>query len=506
PQELTGKHLREIYPSTIADHHMNGIRSILDQGINLSYEIKESFPTGERWLDARMTLVKTGNGTVIGVLGISNDITERKRVEEALRESEELFKSVVHNSSDLTILADAKGIVTFVSPQCENVLGYPGDKFIGQTMPDIIYPDDVTRCRHAWEQVVQHGQELQDFEYRIVDGAGAVRWISHSAKRATVDGRVLGIQSDICNITERKLAEVALGENEERLRTILHSMQTGIIVIDAHTHTILDANQKSLDMIGGTKETVLGTVCHSYICPAELGKCPFIDITERKLAADTIALTNRKLALMNDMTYQYIQNKVTGLRGYAELSNDAKTDAERIAFIEKEKHVLADIHHLIKNTRDYQEIGLIQPRWIPVEKSIRMAVSLVSQKHGISVETALHGLELYSDPIIEKIFSKLIENAVKHGKTTRRITFSCKETPDGFILICEDDGVGISPAVKARLFDQSVGESIRFGLFFIRECLDLSGMTITETGEPGKGARFEIHIPAGMWRMKEVDA
>ena len=137
-----------------------------------------------------------------------------------------------------------------------------------------------------------------------------------------------------------------------------------------------------------------------------------------------------------------------------------------------------------------------------MEKSIRIAVSLVSQKHGISVETTLHGLELYSDPIIEKIFSKLIENAVKHGKTLTRVTFSCKETPDGFILICEDDGVGISPAVKAHLFDQSVGESIRFGLFFIRECLDLSGMTITETGEPGKGARFEITVPKGMWRMK----
>ena len=466
-----------------------------------------------------------------------------------MRESEELFKSVVHNSSDLTILADAKGIVTFVSPQCENVLGYPGDKFIGQTMPDIIYPDDVTRCRHAWEQVVQHGQELHDFEYRIVDGAGAVRWISHSAKRATVDGRVLGIQSDIRDITGRKRAEEALVENEERLRTILHSMQTGIIVIDAHTHTILDANQKSLDMIGGTKETVLGSVCHSYICPAEPGKCPitdlaqtvdnserilistqgkkipilksvisailngkevliesFIDITERKQAADTIALTNRKLALMNDMTYQYIQNKVTGLRGYVELSKDAKTDAERVSFIEKEKHVLADIHHLIKNTRDYQEIGLLQPRWIPVEQSIRVAVSLVSPKQGISVETALHGLELYFDPIIEKIFSKLIDNAVKHGNTVTRITFSCKETPDGLILICEDDGVGISPTIKASLFDRSVGEKIHFGLFFIRECLLLSGMTIAETGKPGKGARFEITVPKGMWRMAGVGA
>lgn len=225
------------------------------------------------------------------------------------------------------------------------------------------------------------------------------------------------------------------------------------------------------------------------------------DITERKQAENMLALVTRKLTLMNDVTYQYIQNKVTGLWGYAELSKDAKTEAERVSLIEKEEHTLADIHHLIKNTREYQEIGLLLPRWIPMEQSIRIAVSLVSPKPNISIETALHGLELYSDPIIEKIFANLIENVVKHGTTHTRITFSCEETPDELILICEDDGVGISPTDKACLFDRSVGQNIRFGLFFVRECLLLSGMTITETGTPGKGARFEMVVPKGQYRL-----
>jgi signal transduction histidine kinase len=71
-------------------------------------------------------------------------------------------------------------------------------------------------------------------------------------------------------------------------------------------------------------------------------------------------------------------------------------------------------------------------------------------------------------------------------------------------LICEDDGVGISPKDKARLFDRLVGENIRFGLFFVRECLVLSGMTIAETGEPGKGARFEIAVPKGAYRFNST--
>ena len=253
----------------------------------------------------------------------------------------------------------------------------------------------------------------------------------------------------------------------------------------------------------GTIRTVLWNSANILTAEGELIStiAQGVDITERKQAADTIALTARKLTLMNDVTYQFIQNKITALRGYADLSKDAKTEAERISFIETEEHVLADIHHLIKDTREYQEIGLLLPRWIPMEQSIRIAVSRVSPKEDISIDIHLHGLELYSDPLIEKIFMNLIENAVLHGKTTRRITFSCHENPEGLILICEDDGVGISPKDKARLFDRSVSEKIRFGLFFIRECLVLSGMTIAETGEPGKGARFEITVPKGAWRI-----
>jgi PAS domain S-box-containing protein len=92
---------------------------------------------------------------------------------------------------------------------------------------------------------------------------------------------------------ERKEAEDALRESEERFRTILHSMQFGIIVIDAHTHTILDANQKSLDMMGGTKETVLGSVCHRFICPAELGRCPITDLAQTIDSSERILITTR---------------------------------------------------------------------------------------------------------------------------------------------------------------------------------------------------------------------
>jgi PAS domain S-box-containing protein len=542
-QELTSKPFAGfIHPDDRAMVVENHTKRLRGDHISSRYQFRLlTSDESTKWVEMGVVMIDwEGRPASLNFL---TDITERKRAEDKLRRSEEQYRTFIETANEGILSMDASLRIMFVNQKMAEMLGYSLGEITGKVITGFMYPEDLADNDLKMKERRNGKAEMYERRFRHRDGS--VRWMLVSATPLMDNaGAFAGSFAMYTDITERKRAEETLRENEERFRTILHSMQTGIIVIDALTHTIIDVNQKSLDMIGGTKETVLGSICHSYICPAELGKCPitdlaqtidnservlistqgkkililksviptilggknvliesFIDITERKRAEDMTALANRKLTLINDVTYQFIQNKVTGLRGYAELSKDAKTETERVSFIEKEERILADIHQLIKNTKDYQEMGVNQSRWIPLEQSIRIAVSIVSPKESISIEITLHGLELYSDPLIEKIFANLIDNAVKHGKTTTRITFSCEETTDGLILICEDDGVGISPKDKARLFDRSAGENIHFGLFFVRECLSLSGMTIAETGTPGKGARFEIHVPAGMWRM-----
>ncbi len=79
-------------------------------------------------------------------------------------------------------------------------------------------------------------------------------------------------------VTERKQAEEALRESEERLKALLNANPTGIVVIDAETHEIVDANPVAVNMIGASKEQVLGRKCHKFICPAESGQCPITDL------------------------------------------------------------------------------------------------------------------------------------------------------------------------------------------------------------------------------------
>jgi CheY-like chemotaxis protein/two-component sensor histidine kinase len=225
------------------------------------------------------------------------------------------------------------------------------------------------------------------------------------------------------------------------------------------------------------------------------------EIEGHRQAEERIILANRKLTLMTDVTYQDIQNKLTALGGFTELSRDPKNETNRIGLIDKQMQILEMIHNLIKKTKDYQQMGMDPSRWIPLEETIGMQMSLQSQKHSVSLACDLRGLEIYTDPLIARVFYNLIHNALRHGGAITRISISCREDPAGLLLVCEDDGVGIPSDQKPHLFDRIAGGEGKFGLFFVREFLTLSGMTIRETGISGKGARFEITVPAGVYRF-----
>ena len=227
------------------------------------------------------------------------------------------------------------------------------------------------------------------------------------------------------------------------------------------------------------------------------------DITERKSAEEQINLGRRKLALMTDVTYQDIQNKVTALRAYVQLSKNSRSEQDRVALIDKESDLLESIHSLIKKTKDYQQMGMDQSLWIPVEKMIRHQWAQISNKNTITLDCNLPGLEIYADPIIDHVFFNLMQNALQHGKTLSRISFSSVETSEGIVIVCEDDGIGISPEEKPEIFDRVVGKG-KFGLFFVHELLTLVGMQIKETGTPGKGTRFEITVPKRLYRITGV--
>ena len=209
------------------------VENTLESGEPYALDLEIVRPDGAvRHTFARGEIDYDSNGMISGLHGTVQDITEQKLMEKSLRKSEELYKSLISNSSELIVLTDKKGITIFCSPQCEKILGYPGERFIGKIIPDIIHPDDVERCQKTWENVFYKGQDIDDFEYRIVDAEGAVRWISHSAKMVSSNDPSVGMQNTIRNITDRKIAEQVIRVSEEKFRTMLNASPDGMVLID----------------------------------------------------------------------------------------------------------------------------------------------------------------------------------------------------------------------------------------------------------------------------------
>jgi PAS domain S-box-containing protein len=228
------------------------------------------------------------------------------------------------------------------------------------------------------------------------------------------------------------------------------------------------------------------------------------DISELRKQEKALHLANQKLNLMNIVAWHDIYNKTIALRGYVELIRQYISDTNVREFLTREEEILKVIHRQITYTQDYQQIGQQPPRWYRLGNLIGKEAPRSFTGGTISITNEAENLELFADPVIEKVFLHLIDNSAKHGEKVTEIRISCVESATGCTLLYQDNGVGIPEKKRKTLFTKSFGKVDGFHLFFVYDILDISGMKIDETGEPGKGVRFEITIPKGLYRFAGV--
>jgi signal transduction histidine kinase len=223
------------------------------------------------------------------------------------------------------------------------------------------------------------------------------------------------------------------------------------------------------------------------------------DITDRKRTEYALNEVNIKLNLLSSITRHDILNQLTVLQGYCGLIEGKTTDHMTREWILKATQASEVIRSQISFTQHYQDLGMQKPLW----QDLSLTAMIVCQNNGfsqVSIDEELAGVEVFADPLLKTVFYHLFENAVMHGggKMTH-ITVHGTATPSNFTLLVEDDGNGISPGNKKSIFEKGFGKHTGLGLYLVREVLSITGLTIEETGEPGKGARFEIRVPAEMY-------
>jgi len=224
------------------------------------------------------------------------------------------------------------------------------------------------------------------------------------------------------------------------------------------------------------------------------------DITDRRETEEALKAALIKLNMLSSITRHDILNQVTGLRTFLELSREDLKGTRFEEFIEKEDQAAEAIQRQIEFTRYYQDIGVNAPDWQDVETAIREASSQLCLET-IDLQVAVEGTEVFADPLIVKVFFNLMENSLRHGGGVTRLSFVSRETKAGLVIIYRDDGAGISAEDKEKLFRKGFGKHTGLGLFLSREILAITGIAVTENGEPGKGVRFEITVPEGAYRF-----
>ena len=242
------------------------------------------------------------------------------------------------------------------------------------------------------------------------------------------------------------------------------------------------------------------------------------DITERKQEeqekeyytsvvkqyADDFRQANDKLNLLNSITRHDILNQLTAILGYLDMMQMKFPDPTLQEYIDKEIHAARNIETQIKFTKEYQDIGVQSPGWFNVRKII---LSTATNLPLSTVKLVVHfdNLEIYADPLLEKVFYTLFENALRHGKTVTNIEFSYRTQDEDLVVVYQDNGEGIPAEHKEAIMQRKFFKHTGFGLYLSRTILGITGMTIRENGEPGKGARFEILVPKGAFRFTPAE-
>ncbi|MGB7787550.1 sensor histidine kinase [Methanoregula sp.] len=230
-----------------------------------------------------------------------------------------------------------------------------------------------------------------------------------------------------------------------------------------------------------------------------------LDIAERRKVEAALALAHQKLTLLAQITRHDISNRVFALLIELDLAKEIAGKGPVQPALASIGKTALTIQDQIAFAKDYQDIGAQIPGWHRVDAVIR-SVGDQLNTGSVTLTLDLDRVEIFADPLIGKVFYNLIDNALRHGDTITRIAFSYHMSGPDLVIVCEDNGIGISISDKQHIFTKGFGKDSGLGLFLIREILSITGISITETGNPGKGARFEITVHPGDFRTGETTA
>ena len=320
-----------------------------------------------RHISVRIAITKDEKGRTVKTHGANQDITERRRAEDALRENEEKFRSLVETSPDIIWETDLQGRFRYISPTVRTVLGYDPEEVIGNQIMILVPEQKRPDMQKELARIIGADVPLIPFEVpaRHRDGRDMVIEI-RPAKVYGPDGKLTGLRGVAHDITERKRTEMALRQ------------------------------------------------------------------------------ANRKLHLLSGITRHDISNQLLSLNGFVGMLHKKVTDPALEDFFSRIRTASGQIDSMIAFTKEYEKIGTGLPVWQDVTTVLNTGVKGIITGQ-VSLKTDLSaGTEVFADPMLERVFFNLLDNAIRHGERVTEINVLSHLSGKDLVVIWEDNGIGIS--------------------------------------------------------------
>ncbi len=503
--------------------------------------------------DRSRRVIEDMNVTLEELRAAQEELMDRNRdlkakdqeLEQSRVQYHQLFKEMALASVIFEVIEGGDGVdaelrYLDVNPAFENLTALKRDQVIGRSIRDV-FPDLDERSMAWMLSVARTGLAESSLPYSPRPGV----MFEVSAYRPQPGKLALSFS----DVSMRMRAEEERRRSESMVRSILNASPDGITVTD-EDGKITYCSPRAVHLLGADDVTeVLGHRVQEWLAPHEIErakgdiselekgaikdhdhhyavlrkdgsaviveinsahllgpdgrKCGVVatlrDATERRRLEIAMKRANQKLNLLSSITRHDIMNQLTVLQGYIEMARNMSEPEDIGRCISKMDGAADNISRQIAFTREYQYIGVNAPVWCEPSRIWENVGALLAPS-GVAIKCCCEGIEVFADPLFDKVLYNMIENSLRHGGKVTEIALSCRKTEGGLELIVEDDGTGIEPGDKYRIFVKGFGKGTGLGLFLAKEVLAITGATIQETGTFGQGARFEIFFPDGEWR------
>ena len=552
--ELAGKNFFDYVTPGDLQNSREYLKKTLEKGFSKYLECRLISKDSTAFCaEVSISTIPDHTGRPSGFVCVLSDVTERRKAEFLVRKSEEKHRALVEGISHIIFTTDTRGRFTYVSPVVHQVLGYSSAELIGKYVYTLVPSEE----RHILGERLKEAQEGKTCpnDFKMVDKAGTIRWGRFIAQPLIEGEKITGITGLIGDITDLKLGEEALRESEEKLKLAIEGSGVGLWDWRVQTgETVI--NDRWAEIIGYTVQELFPVTIdtwRSLTNPDDLLKSDEIlqkhfagesahfecesrmmhkdghwvwvldrgmvtewdkndkpvrmtgthlNISERKSAEEALRQANKKLNLLSSLTRHDILNKVSILLGYIDRAKSISQEPVLLDYLSRLETSTKAIGKLVKFTRDYKDLGMKPPQWFAIRDCLNSVTEWIDP-NSIRLTVDVDEWEIFADSQVTRVFRNIFENTHVHGKNVTEIFVQCTKDDRGLTLVIGDNGVGIAEELKKEIFEPGMMRNRGLSLFLAKEILSITGLTIEETGVPGKGARFEIHVPLGCFRMPQ---